>query len=223
MNLSKASVEILKNYATINQGLVVKEGKSLRTISPNKAVMAEATIEEEFDREFGIYDLHKFLGLISMAKDTVSIELGDEYVTVNHALGKIRQRYSPTNLILSPPNKSINITEYAVELDLSEDKLEWIFNVAAILKAPNVVIRGDANGIEIAAMDVKGEIVDDASTFVDGIATVEFQAVIKVENLKLIPGEYKVKLSDKMVSKFEHATKKLHYFVALEKDSSKFN
>jgi len=223
MNLSKSTVELIKNFATINQGLVVKEGKSLRTISTNKAILAEATIEEEFDREFGIYDLPKFLGLLSMAKDTPSIELGDEFVTVNHPLGKIRQRYSPTNLILSPPNKSINVSDYAVELDLPAEKLEWIFNVASILKAPNIVIRGDENGIEIAAMDVKGEIVDDASTTVDGKATTSFQAVIKVENLKLIPGDYQVKLSDKMVSKFCSVSRELHYFVAIEKDSSKFH
>ena len=204
-----------------NQGMVFKKGNSLRTISPSKAVLAEATIDEQFTREFGIYDLHKFLGILSMAKDNPSIDLGEEYVTVN-SLGKIRQRYSPSNLILSPPDKSINISNYDVEVDLPSDKVDWIFSVASILKAPNIVFRGDRNGIEIAAMDVKGEIVDDASTVVDGTASGEFQAVVKVENLKLIPGDYKVKISSKPVSLFQHQSKKVHYFVALEKDSSKF-
>jgi hypothetical protein len=219
MQLSKETVEILKNYASINQGLVIKEGSQLRTISPSKALMAEATISESFDREFGIYDLHKFLGLLSMSKDN-QIELGGEYVTISHPQGKVRQRYSPSNLILSPPDKSINVSNYDVEFDLPSDKLDWVFSVSSVLKTPNIVIRSVGSKIEIAAMDVKGEIVDDAATIV-GATDIEFQTAIKVENLKILGGDYKVKLCSK-VSKFENTSKKVHYFVAVEKDATKF-
>lgn len=224
MKLSDNTVTILKNFSSINQGLVVKPGKTLRTISSNKAILAEATVDEEFPHEFGIYDLNKSLSLLSMNKGDPEVEIEQEYFVFRglNGKGKIRQRFTPTNLILAPPNKSINIPVYDVEFELPAETLSWIFSTASILKCPNIVIKSDGGDISIWAMDVKGEIVDDATTKVDGTSDVKFQATIKIDNLKVLPGTYKVQVSSVGVSKFAHTTKPLSYWIAIEQASSNF-
>lgn len=224
MKLSENTVAILKNYATINQGLVVKPGKTLRTISSNKAILAQAEVDEEFPHEFGIYDLNKSLSLLSMNKGAdPEVEIEKEFFVFRGLAGqgKIRQRFTPTNLILAPPNKEINAV-YDVEFNLTAETLNWIFSVASILKCPNIVVKSDGGDISIWAMDVKGEIVDDATAKVDGKSDVKFQAVLKIDNLKVLPGSYKVELSSIGVSKFTHSNKKLSYWIALEQNSSNF-
>lgn len=224
MKLSENTVAILKNYATINQGIVVKPGKTLRTISSNKAILAQAVVDEEFPHEFGIYDLNKSLSLLSMNKGSdAEVEIEKEYFVFSGLAGqgKIRQRFTPTNLILAPPNKEINVT-YDVEFELTAEVLNWIFSVASILKCPNVVVKSDGGDISIWAMDVKGEIVDDATVKVGGQSEVKFQATLKIDNLKVLPGSYKVEVSSVGVSKFTHTNKALTYWIAIEQASSSF-
>jgi hypothetical protein len=224
MKLCDNTVEILKNFSSINQGLVVKPGKLLRTISANKAILAEANIDEEFQQEFGIYDLNKTLGLLSMNKADAEVVVEKEFLTFTGLAGmaKIRQRFTPINLIFAPPNKSINISSFDVTLTITPEIHKWIFSVASILKCPNIVIQSDGSDITISAQDVKGEIVDDASVKVDGTSAIKFVAVLKIENLKIIDGEYTVELSAAGVSKFTHKNKNLIYWIALEQSSSKF-
>ena len=221
MKLSENTLSVLKNFASINQGLVVKPGSTLRTISSNKAILAEATVEESFPNEFGIYDLNKMLGIVSQNKAGAEVEFEKEFL-VCRSVGKVRLRYTPATLILTPPNKSINIPTYDVKFKLSAEVLSWVFSTASILKCPNIVVKCDGKGqdINIWAMDVKGEIVDDASVKVEGDSDVSFQAVLKVENLKILPGSYDVEVSSVGVSKFTN--KNVTYWIAIEQASSNF-
>lgn len=227
MKLSDNTVEVLKNFSNINQGLVVKPGKILRTISANKAILAEAHIDEEFKQEFGIYDLNKTLGLLSMNKGAPEVVVEKEYLTFTGLAGaaKIRQRFTPTNLIFAPPNKNITVPGFDVTVNLTQDIHNWILSVASILKCPNVVIKSDGDGgkISVCAVDVKGEIVDDASVTLEGTSNIKFFAVLKIENLKIIGGAYTVEISAVGVSKFTHKEKNIIYWVALEQTASKFD
>lgn len=221
MKLSENTLNVLKNFASINPGLVVKPGSSLRTISSNKAILAEAVVEETFPNEFGIYDLNKMLGIVSHSKTGAEVEFEKDFL-VCRSVGKVRLRYTPATLILTPPNKNINIPAYDVKFKLSAEVLSWIFSTASILKCPNIVVKCDGKGqdINIWAMDVKGEIVDDASVKVEGTSDVSFQAVLKVENLKVLPGAYDVEVSSVGVSKFTN--KNVTYWIAIEQASSSF-
>ena len=221
MKLSDNTVQILKNYSTINSGIVVKPGNVLRTISANKAILAEATVEETFPHEFGIYDLNKSLALLSMNKAENEVEILQDFL-VFKSLGTIRQRFTATNLILSPPNKSITVPAYEVSFHMTADTLNWIFNVASILKCPNIVFTNDDGKIAISAMDVKGEIVDDAKIVLETETNYQFQATLKIENLKLINDAYQVDISSAGVCKFHNENKKLTYWVAIEASSSSF-
>lgn len=221
MKLSDNTLEVLKNFASINQGIVIKPGQSLRTISSNKAILAEAKVEETFPTEVGVYDLHKVLSVVD--KNSAEVDFGKESMAFS-SVGKIRIRYTAPSLILAPPNKNINIPSYDVSITISEEILNWIFSMAAVLKCPNIVIKSDGKGspISVWAMDVKGEIVDDASVEVDGECDSAFQAVLKVENLKVIHGEYAVDISSAGVSRFKHKNKDLTYWIAIEQASSTF-
>jgi hypothetical protein len=223
MKLSNDTMKILKNFATINQGLVVKPGNILRTISANKAILAEAEVEESFPFEFGIYDLNKSLSLISLSNEH-EVEISKEFLEFKglDGKGKIRQRFTPTNLILSPPDKKINIASYEVSLTLGVDIVNWIFSVANVLKCPNVVIKGEGGEIQVAATDVKGVIVDDANVSVNGECEDNFSVAIKLENLKIIPQEYDVNISSAGVCQFVDKSGKLTYWIATEQSYSNF-
>jgi gp45 sliding clamp, C terminal len=223
MKLSENTLDILKNFASLNQGIVIRPGNVLRTVSENKAVLAEATVEESFPNEFGIYDLHKLLSVVSSNKSSPDISFEKEYLSFT-SVGKIRIRYSDISHILAPPKKSIELPSVDVSLDFTSEIQNWIFSTASILKAPNIVVKcnGEGEDINILAMDVKGEIVDDASVKVNGESDTAFQAVFKVENLKILPGAYKVEISSSGVSKFTNESKNVTYWIAIEKGSSKF-
>jgi gp45 sliding clamp, C terminal/DNA polymerase processivity factor len=222
MKLSENTLTILKNFASINQGIVVKKGSSLRTISSNKAILAEATVEETFPNDFGIYDLNKLLSIISLNKDQADATFEKAFISFK-SLGDVRIRYNDPSLIITPPNKNINIPSYDAKFELSSEAQNWIFNIAAILKCPNIVVKGENGKVKILAMDVKGEIVDDASVDVDGESEKDFQAVFKIENWKIIPGSYTVELSSVGVARFTSKDKNLTYWIALEQNSSTFN
>lgn len=225
MKLSENTVKVLKNFSTINQGLVVKPGKTLRTISPNKAVLAEATVTEKFPHEFGIYDLNKSLSLLSMSTEN-EVEVEKEFLefTGLAGRGKIRQRFTASNLILSPPDKKVVTANPDVTFRLSLDVLNWIFSVANVLKCPNFVFKGDDqdDGMQIIATDVKGQIVDDASVNVDATFDSPFSVAIKVENLKVIPQAYDVILSSNGLSVFTSEDESLKYWIAIEMNNSSF-
>lgn len=227
MKLSESTVEILKNFSTINQGLVVKPGNRLRTISSTKTILADAEIGEEFSAEFGVYDLNKMLALLSMSKGEPEVTINQDHLAFTNlaGAGKTRMKFTEPKLILAPPAKNIQVPAYEVNFKLTEEVLSWIFDVASILKCPNIVVEsvleGEQGEIVLRAMDVKGEIEDSAEVVV-GTTNRSFRAVLKIENLKLIPQEYHVEIASKGVSKFTSVDKKLTYWIALEQASSKF-
>jgi len=221
MKLSNHTVKVLKNFSSINQGIVVKPGKVLRTISSNKALLAEATVDEKFDKEFGIYDLNKTLSLLSLSEEN-EVDIKEEYLQFKGlSEGYIRQRFTPSNLILCPPNKNIEIEDFAAQVELTEETLNWIFNVANILKCPNIVIRKVGKKCQVAAEDAKGVIVDDASCFIPGESAGNFEVTLKIENLKLIPDSYTVQIASAGVCKFTNKDDSVVYWVAIEKNHSK--
>lgn len=222
MKLTDNTLNVLKNFATINQGLVIRPGNILRTISGNRNILAEANVEENFPLEFGIYDLNKLLSIVSHNKGGVDLEFEPESL-VCRSVGSIRMRSSPVGLIVSPPNKRINIDSYDVKFELTSEIMNWIFNTAAVLKSPHIVLKSDGGDINVWAMDVSGKIVDDASVKVNGTSDVAFQTVFLLENLKLLGGSYTVEVSSAGVAKFTHNEGKVTYWIAVEKKDSKFD
>jgi len=217
MKLSANFIELLGNFSTINTGMAFKPGKVLRTMSKDKDILAVAEITEDFEKEFCIYDLNRMLALISLNKTNPEVEVEDEslvFVGLN-GKGRIRQRFTSPSFIISPPDKSIPIKNIEMEFVLEQDVFKWIFNVSSILKCPHIVIKGEpGENVTINAVDIKGQIVDSAYVTIDAVANSKFNFVLRNENIKVIPGKYKVKISTGGFALFSHMERNLQYWIA---------
>lgn len=225
MKLSDSTVSLLKNFSTINPGIVIREGKALRTMSINKAVFAEAEVAEEFTKEFGIYDLSKLLGVLSLLNQP-EIELHDNHLSFKDAGGRssTRMRYTEPKLIVAPPNKSIAIKQFEVAFKLTKEDLNWIERIGGVLKCPYFVVENVNGNVVFQAADVKGEIVDDASITLGESSTSEaFKFVFKLDNIKLLEGNYNVEISAKGIARFSNDSGlKLTYYVTAENSHSHY-
>ena len=222
MKISNETIAILKNFATINTGIVFKQGKTIKTISTNKNIFAQAGIGEEIPGEFGVYDLVTFLNVLSLHKDEPSIEFGDKQATISGLSGrsKLNYRFCDPSMVAAPPDKPIAMPEPEIEFKLTEDDLKWIRDTASVLSSPNIAVVSDGSKIEIVTFDTSN---DSASTnalqVADGNGDT-YKMIFKTEALKMIPGEYDVKISSKGVSHFRHKTKDLQYWITSEAGST---
>ena len=190
MRLSSETVNVLKNFSTINQNIMVKEGNQLRTISTMKNILAEADVSESFPTEFGIYDLNEFLGVLSLASDAELNFDNDKYLLVNGGSTKIRYMYSDPSILTTPP-EVFNPPECDVTVDLSQTVLDKVLKASAVMQLPDVVL---SNG-KITATDLKNST---SNNFTEDLGThsgTEFTAHFKSENLKMVRGDYSVQIS----------------------------
>jgi len=221
ITLSNRTLDVLKNFSTINSNILVKPGNVLTTISPIKNVMAEATVEENFDTEFGIWDLGKFLGTISLF-DKPEFEFYNNHVIISDGNNnsEVTYYYSEPKL-LTTVNKKINMPEAVVKCTLSQTVFNDILRAAAVLQVLDIAIRSSGDKIEIVALDKADSTTNNYSvTLCDNPNNDSFTFYFKAENLKMLPGDYDVSISDKVVSQFNKINDDLTYWVALESDST---
>jgi hypothetical protein len=217
MNLSKETLTLIKNFAAINGSLMLKEGNKLSTISEAKNVMANATITETFPNDFGIYDVNEFLGVISLFQNT-NLNFSEKYVTISDGgSSKIKYYAAGEGVVKSAP-ATIKFPTPDVSFDLDEAQLAMILRTAAVLKASDVSIAGDGSNLKVVVSDKKNDTAN-AYEMSIGATDKQFSANLKIENLKMLPGDYTVEVSSKKISKFTNKASDLSYFVAIEADS----
>ena len=223
MRLSEQTVSLLKNFASINQNLQFKTGNKLKTISPQKNILVNAEIPESFPSDFAIYDLNKFLGVLSLFQDP-TLEIGEKSMNVG---GKVNYVFADPSMILVPPDKELVFPEPEVSFALTNADFTQVIKAAYLLGLPHICVVGNgANArakITLEATDVNNSASDDYKTEVGGdyfIPNETFNLVFKIENLKLYSGDYHVELTSKGISKFSHTSKTLQYFIATESDLS---
>jgi hypothetical protein len=220
MKLSDNTLTLLKNFATINQGIMFKKGKTLRTVSSQKNVMAEATINEEIPTDFGVYDLNNFLSVLSLHKDDPVLDFQDNNVLISGLQGrsKIKYRFCAPHMIVAAPEKAIAMPEPEISLTLSQEDFDWILKAASVLSSPFIAIEADGSKLFVTTFDPQN---DSAHTESLEIAESKktFKMLFKVENLKMISGDYDVKISSKGISNFKHKTLNLQYWIATETGS----
>ena len=218
--ISKDTFDVFKNFATINSNILVKPGNVVRTVSPVKNVMAEATISETFDTQFGIWDLNKFLGTVSLFTDP-EFYFEDNKVVIQGKNGASVVYYYAEPRLLTTIDKEIKMPEVVVNFTLTNSGLNEIQKAASVLQLPDLAVRSNNTGtIELVALDKKDPSSNIYSLEVgDNETAAEFDFYFKVENIKVLPGDYDVSVTEKIVSQFEHNTKDLNYWIALESDS----
>lgn len=218
MKLSDNTLTILKNFAGINNSILVKMGTKLRTISVAKNILAEAEITEDFPREFAVYDLNQFLNGLSLHKDPDLDFTEDSHITIREGKRKVKYFYADPNVIVSPPEKEIQLPSKDVCFQLDSVTLEKLLKASAVYQLPDLSAVGEAGVIRLVVRDKKNDTSNEYSITV-GETDKEFTFNFKVENIKIIPGAYDVVVSEKLLSQFTNSAYNLKYYIALEPDS----
>ena len=219
MNLSDKTLTILKNFAGINNSILVKQGTQLRTISVAKNILAEAQIDEEFPRDFGIYDLNQFLNGLSLHQDPDMDFSPDSYLTIREGKRRVKYFYADPQVIISPPEKEITLPSEDVHFQLDSIALEKLLKAAAVYQLPDLSAVGGDGVVKLVVRDKKNDTSNEFAVVV-GETDKQFSFNFKVENIKIIPGAYDVIVSSKLLSKFTNTQHDLKYFIALEPDST---
>jgi hypothetical protein len=216
MKLSKETVALFKNFAGINSNLLLKSGSKLATISGQKNVMADVTVTETFP-DFGIYDLNEFLGAMSLFDDP-DLDFQDKYVSIRQGSSNIKF-YAADASVLTAPQKAITFPDAEINFNLSAAMLNMISKTASVLRASDVAIVGDGSTITVVVGDKKNAT---GNSFSESVGTTDksFKVNLKVENLKMLPGDYVVSISSKKISRFKSPATDLVYYVAVEADST---
>ena len=219
MKLSDKTISVLKNFSSINQSILFKEGNKLRTISVMKNILAEATVSEDFSKDFGIYDLNQFLNGLSLHSSPELDFANDGYVVIREGRSRSKYFFADPNVIVTPPDKAITLPSEDVCFELSTDQLDKLLKAAAVYQLPDISAVGEAGVIKLVVRDKKNDTSNNHEIVV-GETDAEFVFNFKVENIKVLPGTYEVVVSQKLLSRFTSKNHDLTYYIALEPDST---
>ena len=224
MKLSTDTVNVLKNFASINSGIEFKKGKTLTTISSNKTVLAKATLQDQIEDDFCIYDLNQFLSVYSI-NDGTELEFDDQNIIFKSGKSKIKYRKAAKNLIVSAPDKTLSLPSKDAEFTLSEDDYKAIMKSASILESEHIVFESDGGKIYATTCTIgtDGNPTSHSNSIEVGDGDGEaFKAVFLRDNFKMIPGHYDVEISSKGLASFGNTKVDLDYWIAVEVKLSSF-
>lgn len=217
MKLSDNTLTILKNFASINNSILVKQGTRLRTISVAKNILAEAEITEEFPRDFAVYDLNQFLNGLNLHQDPDLDFTEGSYLSIKEGKRRVKYFYADPNVIVSPPEKEIQLPSKDVCFQLDSASLEKLVKAAAVYQLPDLSAVGENGVIKLVVRDKKNDTSNEYAIIV-GETEDQFTFNFRVENIKIIPGAYDVVVSSKLLSQFTNSKYNLKYYIALEPD-----
>ena len=221
MKLNQNTIDTLKNFAGINTNILIKEGDELSTISTMRNIFARAKVSDSFTNQFGIYDLNEFLSAVS-GFSKPELTLKDKYLTISSegSRSKVKYYYSDPSVIVSP-QKEVNMPEADVTFSLSESNYKELLKMAAILKSPDLALIGTKGGdIILKVCDKKNDTSNSFDIVVGQGATADYTFYFKVENMKMLDGDYDVSVSSKSISHFKNKKLPIEYWIALEPDST---
>ena len=220
MKVSEKTINLLRNYANINQSIEFREGKILKTVSPLNTILASVEVEEEFPRTFPIYELNRFLGTLALFQNP-ELDFTDNGVIISDDKHKATYRYcGSSSMFQTPPEKNITFPDAEVSFELSQDQFKKTVNAANTLGLPEIVVEGNASEIFLVVNDTANVSSDVFSTPV-GKTNEIFRMIFKSENLnKIMEGAYNVSLSSKRISHFKREGDSLQYWIALEQNST---
>jgi hypothetical protein len=223
MKLSNETLSVLKNFATINQGIMFKKGSKLRTISSLKSILAEVTIKEDIPSEFGVYDLNNFLSVVSLHKDDPSFDFDEKHVVIvgNKGRSKIKYRFCEPTMINLPPEKQVTMPDPEITFDFTSEDFDWVMKAASVLSSPQVAIESDGKTVNIVTLDLANDSAHTDSLELDVNPTGnKYRMVFKTENIsKVLPGSYEVKISSKGIAHFKNKNVDLQYWISTEAGS----
>ena len=215
MKLSNDTRDVLKNYSTINANLLVSSGNKIATMSQMKNIVSLATLPDTFENEFAIYDLNEFLSAMSLFEDP-ELDFGDSSVKISQGGQSLNYFYSdPT--VVTTPKSDITMPDPDATFTLKQSVFNQVLKASSVLGVPDMVLDVDDNGtMNLRVSDRKNDTSNSFSVEVGEGGTPNQKFFFKVENLKLLSGDYEVKVSSKGISNFKNVNKDVEYFIALE-------
>lgn len=211
MKITPRTVQLLKNFSGINTSIYVNRGNKIRTMSESKSIVAEATIEEEFPREFGIYDLNQFLGVISLFSNP-EFEFDTQYVTVKGDEGSSsRYFFSAKENHVMPPD-TVRMPDPVFTFTLTDKLLKQLLQASNVMGLPDIVIEGDGEKVTVTATNTKNNTTNNYFVKIADTDTV-FKIVFKVDNIKLMSNTYEVKIASQGIAEFALSDGSLKYWV----------
>lgn len=208
-------MQILKNFATINPGILFKPGHNLNTMTANKTVFANAIIKEQIPSEFAIFDLSKFLGVLSLFEQP-ELHAEEKQMVISGGHQKVRYTFASKEAIAYPKN-NITMPDSEIQFKLTADDLNKIQKALGVMQLPEIAVVGEGGEMSIQAIDSKNPSANSYRVVLRE-TDLSFKMVFKAENIKIMPGDYDVSISSKGIGHFKGSD--VEYFIATEANST---
>jgi hypothetical protein len=220
ITLSKTTLSILKNFSALNSNILVKPGNVIKTITPSMNGMAEATVEETFEKEFGIWDLNKFLGVISLFNNP-TFEFEDKYVRIHGNNDSVVNYFYSEPRLLTIPTKNVNMPETVIETYLSQDMFSELTRASSILQLPDLSFKSRGDKIYAIAHDLNDPTSNICEIELDGDSNnIDFCFNFKIDNIRLLNGDYNIVFAKNVVAQFSNENIPLKYWFAMQPNST---
>ena len=222
MKLSTDTLSVLKNFGAINQGIFFKKGKTLKTVSSHKNILAEVDIKEDIPADFGVYDLNNFLSVVSLHKDDPTFEFDEKHVVIvgNKGRSKIKYRFCEPTMIVTPPEKALTMPDPEISFELKSEDFDWIMRAAGVLASPQIAIDSDGKTVQVVTLDLQNDSAHTDSLEICQGNGNKYRMIFKTENIsKVLPGTYNVAISSKGISHFKNKNIPLQYWITTEQGS----
>ena len=221
MKISTKTLDVLKNFSEINQSILIKKGKKLKTVSALKNILAHAEVEDDFPQDFAIYQLNEFIGVLSTMNNP-DLTFHDKYVMLSQENGACTKYFYADPSVVVSPEKDINMPSEDINFTLLEKQYNDLLKMSSILQLNDILVKGcsKTDKIFLAVTNKKNDTSNDYSIKVGEGVTEPYKMYFKTENLKMVVGDYNVHISSKGISHFENMNIKLDYWIALEPDSN---
>lgn len=220
-------VKLLKNYAGIQNSVLLRAGSRQTTMSTSKSLFALSEFGTPLPQDVGIYDLNTFLGTLSLFSKP-EIEFDGNVMVVSDVSGaKVKYRMSdPSNLLVPPadePGNRLQAENPSVVLSLSSDTLQRLNKSVSVLglNGPSGLISFSVAGdqVTIRAYDEKNPAAHtfelklaekDVTVLKDFTRDLHFRTSYMS---MLLDGGYHVSLSDWKYGYFKHVSDPISYYV----------
>lgn len=223
VTFSKNTLTILKNFSSLNSNLLVTPGNVIKTITPSKTGMAVATVEEKFDIQFGIWDLNKFLGVVSLFNNP-TFAFGEKSVKIKNGGDSVVNYYYSEPRLLTYPTKDVNMPAVDISITLTEKNFNELQKAASVMQLPDLSFTSDNDTIVAMVSDLSDPTSNSYKVVVgDGHVLPDFIFNFKMENIKILPGDYKINFAKNVVGEFTHQSIPVKYWFAMEANTSKYD
>lgn len=217
VTISQQTMVVLKNFATINGSILIREGNQLKTISVGENAVAQYTCTETFPQTFGIYDLNQFLAGLSLFNNAVLDFENSQYVTIRGG-GRSAKYYfsSPEITLKAAPEKDIKFPGSDMEFTIKQEDILALQKASAVYGIADLKFESVGGSAILSLVDKENETSNVFSLELPGDNTGKYEFFMKMENIRLLPGDYHVKISKHLITEWKHSSSDLTYYIALE-------